>query len=237
MYKKLWVYRGILKYILLISFIVTLVKIYPGIQAALYLIFIDDLKGETILQNEPNVRKFLENIIEKCENYSMKVSVRTGIYYQIKRTKLLTHTYYVIVSDDGEYHTLSYYGTDMAFSSKGAWALDADSDRNSYTMYLEENNKWDVVEMEFPRNNIDVRQTLRNIINSMDSGVTYYYRAHIKSKPNTDNCNTALFKTIVFENDTVIDEVDGFYPPGTVSVTEFFRSLVIDFKTYLNRFL
>jgi hypothetical protein len=101
-----------------------------------------------------------------------------------------------------EYHTLSYYGTDMTFYSEGAWVLDADSDLNSFLLYLENNNKWDVEEI-FSGWNINVRQTVGNIIDKMDSGITYYYRAHLSNKQNVDNCNTALYKTVVLENGTV----------------------------------
>jgi len=169
-----------------------------SIQAGLYLIFIDHNNGETLLQNEPNVRVFLENIINSYENYSINVFSRTGVGFQFKRTKLLTHSYYLIKCIDGKYNTLSFSGTKFAFYSKGAWVLDADSDINSYRMHLEGNNKWDVEEI-FTESNIDVRKTLTNIINKMDSGITYYYRNHLKNKPNMDNCNTALYETIVLE--------------------------------------
>jgi hypothetical protein len=173
-----------------------------SLQAGFYLVFIDTSDGETILQKEPDVKNFLESVIDSPEDYSMKVFLRTGIYYQIKRTDLLTHSYYVFISDDGEYHTLSYYGTKMSFNSKGAWALDADSDFNSYILYLREDNKWDVEEV-FSGWDINVKQTVENIIDRMESDITYYYRAHLSNKQNADNCNTALYKTIVLGNGTV----------------------------------
>lgn len=157
---------------------------------------IDDDNGETLLLNEPNVRILLENIINSHENYSIRVFSRTAISFQIKRNKLLTHSYYLISCIHGEYYTLSYSGTKFSFNSKGAWALNADSDIGSYRMYLEGNNKWDVEEM-FTEWNIDVQKTLTNIINKMDSGITYYYRNHLVNKPGMDNCNTALYETIV----------------------------------------
>jgi hypothetical protein len=131
-----------------------------SIQAGLYLILIDDDNGEAILQNEPNVRIFLENIINSHENYYIKVFSRTGVSFQFKRTNLLTHSYYLInCVEKGEYSTLSFSGTNFSFHSKGAWALNADSDINSYKMYLEDNNKWDVKEI-FTEYNIDVQKTL-----------------------------------------------------------------------------
>jgi hypothetical protein len=170
-----------------------------SIQAGIYLVSIDDDNGETILQNESEVRLFLENIIEAYENYSIRAFARTGVNFQMHRSRLLTHSYYLLIHRNGEYHTLSFYGTKMTFRSEGAWALDADSDKVSYEMYFEGNNRWDVEEI-YMGDIIDVRRTLTNIINKIDSSVTYYYKDHVTNKPNVDNCNTALYETIVLED-------------------------------------
>jgi hypothetical protein len=184
--------------ILIITMNVFLLGSCSSIHAGIYLISIDNDSGETILRNEPGVRVFLENIIESYKNYSIRVFARTGVNFQMKRSRLLTHSYYLINNVNGEYHTLSFYGTKMKFRSEGAWALDADSDKTSYKMYLEDNNKWDVEEL-YRGDVIDVRRTLTNIINRMDSGITYYYKDHITDRPNVDNCNTALYETVVLE--------------------------------------
>jgi hypothetical protein len=168
-----------------------------SIQAGLYLVSIDDGGGETILRNEPKVQAFLEHVAGLPERYAVKVFARTAVGFQFKRTKLLTHSYYVIVRSDGEFNTLSFYGTKMAFHSKGAWALDADSDKNSYVQYMEGGNRWDVQEL-FTEKIINTGKTAQNIIDRMGSGVRYFYRDHIVNKPNMDNCNTALDETIVF---------------------------------------
>jgi hypothetical protein len=164
----------------------------------MYHIFIDRNNGESILQNEPGVRSFLENIIDSYEHYAIKVFARTAVNFQLKRTRLMTHCYYLLIHAGGEYHTLSFYGTKMTFYSEGAWVLDADSDLSSYKIYLENRRGWDAEEI-FTDAVIDVPGTLKNIINRIDSGVTYYYKDHINDRPNVDNCNTALYETIVFE--------------------------------------
>lgn len=163
----------------------------------MYLVSIDENNGETILQNEPNVQAFLEHIAGSPNRYAIKAFARTAVNFQFKRTKLLTHSYYVIARGDGEYNTLSFYGTKMSFHSKGAWALDAASDKNSYAQYLEGSNRWDVQEL-FTERVINTGQTARNIIDRMGSGITYFYKDHITNKPQMDNCNTALYETIVF---------------------------------------
>ena len=168
-----------------------------SIQAGIYLVSIDSLNGETILGNQLNVRVFLEDVIHSYDRYSIKAFERTGISFQFKRTKLLTHSFYLLINNTGEYHTLSFYGTNISFYSEGAWVLDADSDMESYNGYTIGNNRWDVIEV-FLDNTIDVRKTLMNIIDKMDKGITFYYKDHIKKKPNVNNCNTALHETIAF---------------------------------------
>jgi hypothetical protein len=168
------------------------------LQAGIYLIFADRDKGKVILANEPNVKTILEDIIGSFDNYTMKAFSRTGINFRIKQTELLTHSFYVIVFNNGEYHTLSFYGTEIASYSEGAWAYDTDSDLSSYRMYLEGDNKWNVKEL-FQGGTIDTRETLRNIINKIGSGTTYFYKDHIFNKPNMNNCNTALYETVALE--------------------------------------
>jgi len=168
-----------------------------SVQAAIYLLLIDNNNGEYFLQNEQNVKSFLQNVADLHEQYTIKTFVRTAIYYQIKRTKLVTHSYYVLIHNDDEYYTLSFYGTKMSFNSEGVWALNADSDINSYRLFLAGNNKWDVTEIFMDRS-IDVHQTVSNIIGIIDCDINYYYKDHIKKKKRSYNCNTALSNTIVF---------------------------------------
>jgi len=166
-------------------------------QAGLYLVFIDRYNGKEILNNEPNVRSYLEGVLATPENYRMEVYKRTGISSQLKRTKLLEHSFYVITDRNGAYHTISFYGTAIAFISQGTWAMDADSDLNSYNMYLDNKNKWDVTKVITEE--INVEATVKNIIRKLDMHVTFYYRDHLNKRPNMNNCNTALRETIVFK--------------------------------------
>ena len=188
--------------------IILLLNSCTSLRTGIYLVSIDSLNGEAILQNEPNVRLFIENVINNYEDYSIKAFERTGLSFQFRRSRLLTHSYYVIIQDDEKFWTLSFYGTQTAFRSEGAWALNADSDMDSYMMYLDGNNKWDVNEI-FPENSINVRKTIENIIDKMNSNITFYYRNHIRNRENMDNCNTALYDTIV------LNDVSATHPEGT----------------------
>jgi len=158
---------------------------------------------QTIFHDEPpvsnnaDVRVFLENVYNSFENYIIQTFSRTALSYRYNRSNLLTHSFYVFIDNEGEYNTLSFNGKGMKMRSTGSWIINSLTDFSSYTMYLNGNNRWDVEEI-FNEDNKDVKSTIINIINQMDSGITYYYRDHIKSQPNTNNCNTALFQTLAF---------------------------------------
>ncbi|GHV88270.1 hypothetical protein AGMMS50267_06300 [Spirochaetia bacterium] len=108
----------------------------------------------------------------------------------------MVHMYYAIHELNIRFHTLSFYGTDLTLRSEGTWTIDADADLGSFKNFLAGENKWEVEEFT-PENGIDVEKTVSNIIKRIDSNITYYYRDHIKDKPNVDNCVTALKETYV----------------------------------------
>jgi hypothetical protein len=165
-----------------------------SLEAGIYLSSVDNLNGEDILKNETKVKMMLQEILLRPEYYDLKAYERTGISFQVKRTDLLIHSFYVITDVADEYHTLSFYGTKIAFYSEGAWILDGDSDMTAYDMFLNDNNQWDVIEI---KKDIDFSETIRNILRKIESNITYYYKDHINNRPNMDNCNTALYESLV----------------------------------------
>ena len=74
--------------------------------------------------------------------------------------------------------------------------MDTDSDMSSYSIFTAGGNNWKILEIE-TGSGIDTAETVRNVIGKIDSGVTFYYRDHIKKKPGMNNCNTALWETLV----------------------------------------
>jgi hypothetical protein len=154
---------------------------------------------ETLTSNEINIKMFLENIYNSYENYTINVFSRTALSYKYKKSALLTHSFYVFTCNGEEYYTLSFNGIGMRRYSMGAWKLNTVTDMSSYQMYLSGNNLWDVEEI-FSEEYKDVRKTINNILYHMNSGVTYYYRDHLSSRPAMNNCNTALFETLALVN-------------------------------------
>ena len=166
------------------------------LREKLYFAFVDKNKsGDYFYQDEKNVKLYLEKIMENPGRYAVKAYTRTVVPFQLKKTKLAYHTFYVIFTSGGEYHTLSFYGTVMDFFSEGAWVWDADSDTFAYTAFTKGRRKWDVEEVYFI-NGLDTEKTIGNIIKKIDSDVKYYYADHVKKLFNMNSCNTAFDETL-----------------------------------------
>jgi len=155
-----------------------------------------EFNGNIVIENEKNVELYLENVIENYGNYSMRAFNRKAISYKVKKTSGTTHSFYVIYAADGTYHTLSFSATGKWATSKGAWAMDTETDISSYIDYLEGYNKWEVEEI-ITNNGINTLPTIENILSKIRSNITYNFRPSVNKDDNYDNCNTALLETLV----------------------------------------
>jgi hypothetical protein len=158
--------------------------------------------GNIVIENEKNVEMFLENIIQNYGDYSMKAFDRKAISYKVQKTADTTHSFYVIYMADETYNTLSFSATGKWATSTGAWAMDTETDITSYIDYLNENNRWEVREI-MTDNGINTLLTTGNVLSKLQSDTTYYFRSKVNKNNEYDNCNTALFETLV-ENDNGI---------------------------------
>jgi hypothetical protein len=165
-------------------------------REGLYNRLIDRNNGNFFLENENNVRLYLEKVVNSHEYFSVKAYTRNIFSFQSKKTRLLFHSFYVITGFNGVYYTISFYGSEMYFSSRGVWVMNSDSDLSAYRSFIGGKNGWDVTEIE-TQNGIDTEKTVRNIITMMDNNIQYYYINHLSYKPDMHNCNTALDETLV----------------------------------------
>lgn len=122
--------------------------------------------------------------------------VLSGFSYILLLIKHL-HSLYVIKNTvSPEEMTLSYNGTETAPFSEGAWILNTDMDIDSYYNYSRGNNSYDMrllVSSEY----IDTEQTARKIKESIKSDIAYFFLDHKINLKEHENCNTALFGTLV----------------------------------------
>ncbi|MDR0322806.1 MAG: hypothetical protein LBI28_15040, partial [Treponema sp.] len=169
---------------------------FSAIAHAYSIVLSTKYDGNKVLKNEKNVKLFLENIIRNHNDYSMKAFDRKAISYKVLKTAVTTHSFYVICSADGIYHTLNFSATGKGAISKGAWAMDTGSDISSYIDYLNGNNRWEVREI-MTKNGINTLLTIRNVLSKMRSGVKYHFLSKTDKNDNFDNCTTALLETLV----------------------------------------
>jgi hypothetical protein len=165
------------------------------LQSGLYILSVN-YDGDEILKREPDVTLFLEEILESPEIYRMYAYMRRALAPYIRVSSLRMHSFYVITEEREDYHTLSFSATGKTFFSEGAWAMDTESDIDSYKKYLNGKNEWEVLEIETV-NGINTAQTVYNILCKINSNTTYYYKDHIIDKPGMDSCITALQETLV----------------------------------------
>jgi hypothetical protein len=164
------------------------------LQAGFYILLLD-YHGDEMVKKEADVTLFLEEILESPEQYMMYAYMRRALASYIKGSALRTHSFYVIEGMGG-YHTLSFSATGKTFYSEGAWAMDTESDIDSYEKYMNGKNDWEVWEIE-TRNGIHTAKTIANILDKINSAITYYYKDHISDKAGKDSCITALLETLV----------------------------------------
>jgi len=156
-----------------------------------------EFDGNIVIENEKNVSLYLENVIKNYGDYSMRAFDRKAISPTVKKTSGYTHCFYVIYAVDGTYHTLSFSATSKWATSKGAWAMDTETDIESYIDYLTGNNIWEVEEIKTD-NDINTLLTIKNVQSKIRTNTTYYFRSTVNKNNHHDNCYTALFETLVW---------------------------------------
>jgi hypothetical protein len=160
------------------------------------IVLASDYDGNKVIENEKNVALYLESVIEDNGDYSMRAFSRKAISPKVRKTPGTTHCFYALYTDDETYHTLSFSATGKWATSKGAWAMDTETDIASYADYLAGDNVWEVEEIII-NNGINAPLTLKNILSKIQSDTAYYFDAKMHKNDKHDNCRTALFSTIV----------------------------------------
>jgi hypothetical protein len=191
LYKK----SNIVMLITIIS-LITFVSINYASLHAYGIALATEYDGNLVIENEKDVELYLENIIQNYRDYSIRAFNRKAISHKVKKTPSTTHHFYVIYTADGTYNTLSFSATGKWATSKGAWAMNTESDIASYVNYLEKTNKWEIEEI-ITNNGINTLLTINNVLSKIRSDISYYFSSKTYKNDNYDNCNTALLETLV----------------------------------------
>jgi len=155
-----------------------------------------ELDGNALIKNEVKVKSELEALLLTPGKYRITGYTRRIFSPEIQRTPSRYHSFYVVTNNEMIFFTLSFSGTKKTMYSQGAWAIDTDPDRNSYTSFRYGSNEWDVQEIQISRG-INTEMTIKKVLYRIDSNITYYYNDHINNKSGMENCNTAVQNTLV----------------------------------------
>lgn len=130
-------------------------------------------------------------------------------------------------SNEGELeHTLVYTATPKGSERNGTWMLDAQSDVDSYNLYLYSDNPWELEEYKNPKADLglDLQETTASILERLEKDYSFFGPASIRNLPwyhllwlsvapppiltlgsvlvvsiHKDNCNSALLETMVWD--------------------------------------
>jgi hypothetical protein len=158
--------------------------------------------GQPVIEREKYVLMYLENIVKNPGEFTVRAFNRKAISQKVPKTAKTTHSFYVIYPSYGGCHTLSFSATGKGPLSRGAWALDTETDRASLSDYTSGYNLWQVSDIT-PLEGIDTLSSLLAVIAKIRGKDTYYYKAKPDNSDSLDNCNTALFETLVIQKNTV----------------------------------
>jgi len=166
-----------------------------------------------IINDQFELIVFLEDIVNSQDIFSVEAFSRKTFSPGTKQTKLMTHSFYLIKLTDGSYYTLSFSNANLKvfkFYDDGIWILNKATDINSYKLFIKGNNIWNVGYLH-EENILDAYQIINNIISSININTKYYYKDHLKDKPNSLNCNSALNETVAFiQCDPALSDIIAF---------------------------
>ncbi|MCR5437336.1 MAG: hypothetical protein K6E97_09770 [Treponema sp.] len=154
--------------------------------------------SEYIVSNEVATISLLLDMRKNPSNYIIGAYERKALSTKVPEyLPVLKHSLYVIYNiDKGTLYTLSFNGTkDGLIFSKGAWLVNTNSDWNSLENLADANNEWNM-KLYVSFGDVNVKETVDNILISIVLPFSYYALDHIKDEIGTMNCNTALQNTL-----------------------------------------
>jgi hypothetical protein len=102
------------------------------------------LRGDPL--NSVRAEEYLKSILVSPEGYEVKAYNRKPYSVDTKKTLFMIHYYYVFFKDGKMEHTLVFTATPKGSARDGTWMLDALTDVESYTAFINSDNPWEVEE-------------------------------------------------------------------------------------------
>jgi hypothetical protein len=187
---------------------------------------------DEIARGNPNntieAKQYLETVLANPEGRAVKVYTRRAFSPDTKKNFFLYHMFYVYFLDGTIEHTLVFTATPDGAELDGCWMLDAQTDIESYTKYVDGDNEWEVVEYKPSKRKqeLDFTATTQNILERIDKGYTWSGSASVRNLPwyhllwmsilvppplspeimmlidiGNDNCTSAVMGTVAWKKD------------------------------------
>ena len=177
-------------------------------------------------ENTDQVRDYLENILNDPEGREVRAYHRRAYSPDNKKSIFLFHSFYVFFNRCELVHTLVFTATPNGAEVDGNWMLDADSDLDSYRLYIEGDNPWEVEAYVNKEGNptLHFENTVTSIIERIDAGFSFFGPASVRNLPwyhmlwvsltpppiislvtvllmsaKSDNCSSAVLETMQWE--------------------------------------
>jgi hypothetical protein len=175
--------------------------------------------------NTAVAKGYLLSVQSEPEGREIKAYERRAYSPQTTKNIFVKHAFYVFLKDGKLEHTLVFTATPKWAEHNGAWMLDAQSDVESYNLYCEGNNEWELVEYRSKKGKgLDLQATTQKIIDRLDEGRTFWGASGVRDLPwyhhvwmalvpppilvwspllivgiGKDSCLSAVLETMVFE--------------------------------------
>ena len=177
-------------------------------------------------ENPKMVKEYLEQVLALPDGREVQAFNRRAYSVDNKKSLFTFHSFYVF-SNEGELeHTLVYTATPKGSERNGTWMLDAQSDVDSYNLYLYSDNPWELEAYKNPKADLglDLQETTASILERLEKDYSFFGPASIRNLPwyhllwlsvapppiltlgsvlvvsiHKDNCNSALLETMVWD--------------------------------------
>jgi hypothetical protein len=188
-----------------------------------------DANPENAVRGDPDnpikAKQFLENVLSFPEGREVKAYNRRAYSPDNKKNLFLSHSFFVYSKNGEIEHTLVFTATPKGSLRDGNWMLDAQSDVDSYKLFLESDNPWELEEYKGPHDGstLNLIATTEKILKRLDKEYVFFGPASVRDLPwyhllwlsatpppvftlasillmsiHADNCTSAVEETIVW---------------------------------------
>ncbi len=132
--------------------------------------------------NPTKVKEYLEDVLLFPERREIEAYTRKAFSVDTEESIFLYHILYVFKKDRSLEHTLVFTATPKGSELDGTWMLDASSDIESYDLFLNSDNPWNLQEYEGPEGKgISLLKTTHNILDRLEKEYRFAGTAGLRS--------------------------------------------------------